>query len=229
VIRLPPELAAGRDRLAPTADGHINRRPTEVVSMMTMTEQDRAVRPRRKRHVTSMVVTLAALLLLTVACRPPGMVSEPALADRSSPAFPSLDGPTRSLVDVRAWPHPGFDRVVLEFSTEHPPSWQVREVAAPPREPGRGDPVAVSGAAFLEIRATPASAFDWTTSEPVATYLGPERLTLPGSGVVTEIVAAGEMEQTLVWVIGLRGSSPFAAVGYEAPGRIVVDVLALRA
>jgi hypothetical protein len=185
--------------------------------------------PAERKHRTHRArfgVVLALVVVLTAACRLPGMVAEPALGERFSPDFPSVDGPPRALVDVRAWPHPGFDRVVLEFSTALPPSWLVRSVDAPLREIGSGEPVAVDGTAFIEIRATRASAFDRSSGDAVLRYLGPERLTVTGSGIVTEIVAAGEFEQTLVWIIGLRHGSPFAAVGYESPGRIVVDVLA---
>ena len=39
-------------------------------------------------------------------------------------------------------------------------------------------------------------------------------------------LSAGEFERTLTWVIGLDHPEPFAAVHYESPSRLVVDVLA---
>lgn len=181
---------------------------------------------RRRARPTLWGVAIIAVTLTSVACRPPGMVASPSFDTRSTPAFPSLEGPTSCVTDVRAWPHPGFDRVVVELSGEQQPSWQVRYLDQPPVQIGSGDPVEVDGSAFIEVRITPASAFDRTGGDPISTYDGPQRLSMTGSGVVTEVVSTGEFEQTLTWVIGLRQVQPFAAVHYEAPSRIVVDVLA---
>ena len=182
--------------------------------------------PTRRAGPALCGLAIVAVILTAVACRPPGMVASPSFDARSTPEFPSLEGPTSYLTDVRAWPHPGFDRVVVELSGDQQPSWQVRYLDRPPVQIGSGDPVDVDGSAFIEVRITPASAFDRSGGEPISTYDGPQRVSMTGSGVVTEVVSTGEFEQTLTWVIGLRQAQPFAAVHYESPSRIVVDVLA---
>ncbi|GAA4751692.1 hypothetical protein GCM10023328_38480 [Modestobacter marinus] len=139
--------------------------------------------------------------------------------------FPAVTGPTAHLTDVRTARHDGFDRVVLEFAGDRVPSYRVSYVEPPITEDGSGAEVPVPGAAFLEVRAAPASGVDLSGDEPRETYTGPDRVAPSGDGVVTEVVRTGDFEGQLAWTIGLQQRVPFGVAVLEEPTRLVVDVL----
>ncbi|HMJ15240.1 MAG TPA: hypothetical protein VK524_27685 [Polyangiaceae bacterium] len=125
--------------------------------------------------------------------------------------------PTR-LSSVRSARHAGFDRVVFEFDGLVP-GYHVEYVDKPVRRCGSGDPTAVAGDAWLEVRMTPADAHD---SE--------------GKGLVAErerqldLTALKELEQTcdfeahVTWVFGLASPNRYRVLELSAPARLVVDV-----
>ncbi|NIH70218.1 hypothetical protein FB380_004716 [Modestobacter marinus] len=139
--------------------------------------------------------------------------------------FPAVTGPTAHLTDVRTARHDGFDRVVLEFAGDRVPSYRVSYVEPPITEDGSGAEVPVPGAAFLEVRAAPASGVDLSGDEPRETYTGPDRVAPSGDGVVTEVVRTGDFEGQLAWTIGLQQRVPFGVAVLEEPTRLVVAVL----
>jgi len=181
-------------------------------------------RPRRpRRGLARLSVVLVAVFLL-VACRPFGMVGDPSFAPVSSPGDGL--GTPEFLVDVRTGKHAGFERVVLELTGDRQPSWTVAYAEGPVRQPGSGDIVEVDGDAVLVVHVAKASTVDRTTIPWTLVYPGPDRVVPAVAGVVTEVVLVGEFEGNLVWAIGLDQRVGFAAVQYDAPSRIVIDVLA---
>src|SRR5690606_24790448 len=132
----------------------------------------------------------AAALVLAAGCggaeateEPVALVGEPGLETVETPGFPDATSGVAQLVDVRSGWHaasgdqPAFDRIVFEFEAPaEEPSWRVGYVEPPVRQDGSGDPVAVEGTAFLELRLTPASGVDLSGEEPRETYAGPLRM-----------------------------------------------------
>jgi hypothetical protein len=127
------------------------------------------------------------------------------------------------LADVRIGADDGYDRVVIEFLDGHLPDWSVSYVDPPINQDGSGEPVAVSGDAFLLVTMTPASAYDLDGETPRPTHPGPSRLPGPGAQVV-EVVQVGDYEAVASWAIGLRGRVPFRVTTLTAPARLVIDV-----
>ncbi|MGY1840457.1 MULTISPECIES: AMIN-like domain-containing (lipo)protein [unclassified Modestobacter] len=126
---------------------------------------------------------------------------------------------------MRSARHDGFDRVVLEFAGGAAPGYRVSYVEPPITADGSGAEIPVPGAAFLEVRATPASGVDLSGAEPRETYPGPDRVApAGGGGVVTEVVQTGDFEGQLAWTIGLQERVPFGVAVLEEPTRLVVDL-----
>jgi len=117
--------------------------------------------------------------------------------------------------------HEGFDRVVFQFRGEGVPGYRVEYVEPPLKEDGSGDPVEISGSAFVVVRMEPASGFDLNTGEGELVYKGPKRL--PGTGVVKEVVRTGDFEAVLTWAVGLDAQVPFLVTTTASPSRLIVD------
>ncbi|CAN5569509.1 hypothetical protein BH24ACT4_BH24ACT4_20260 [soil metagenome] len=130
---------------------------------------------------------------------------------------------TARLIDVRTGRHDGFDRIVLEFADEVRPGWSVEWVEGPITQSGSGNPVEVDGAAYLQIRAEPASGYDL---EAGAATFAADRVAGPGGGPVPEVVRAGGFEANLIWVAGAAERTPFTVSTLGSPSRLVIDVAA---
>jgi hypothetical protein len=156
--------------------------------------------------------------------RPLQPVGDPGTAVVRADDFPA-GGIPAFLTDVRAAGHQTFDRFVLEFDGDTVPSHQVGYVKEPVTEDGSGRSVDVQGAAFLEVRVTPARGFDLSGDQLRATYPGPDRRGVPDGQVVTEAVSTGDFESMLAWTLGLEHRAPFGVATLSNPARLVVDVL----
>lgn len=152
----------------------------------------------------------------------PGPIAEPGTQEVRTDDFPGGGGGIARLRDVRVGAHQGFDRIVLEFAGEEPPSYRVRYVEPPVRQDGSGNEVEVAGKAFLELRLTPATGH---SPGGDATYRGPSRLNARNARAVTEVVRTGDFEANLAWVAGVDRRRPFAVAFLEDPLRLVVDVV----
>lgn len=139
--------------------------------------------------------------------------------------FPSLEGDTALLVDVRVARHEDFERIVLEFEGDDPPGYRVGYLDPPVRQDGSGHVVELAGDAFLEMRVVPALPFDPMSDEARRTYTGPDRLTPEGTELIEELVTTAGFEGHLAWVAGLSERAPFAVEMLEDPLRLVVDVV----
>jgi hypothetical protein len=126
------------------------------------------------------------------------------------------------LTDVRVAGHPCFDRVVFEFREPGDPGFQVGYVPGPIVMDGSGDPVAVQGSTFLQIRMPSASGFDFETSSP--SYNGPTDFTPSDTAQIRQVVRTGDFEALLTWVVGLDEQRPFTVSVLHDPTRVVVDI-----
>jgi hypothetical protein len=126
------------------------------------------------------------------------------------------------LTGVSVAAHPGFDRIVFEFSGDGP-GYLVRYIDRPVQEDPSGKAVTVAGDAVLEVHMEHASGVDLSGGMARPTYNGPHRIAGPGPAVA-EIVDAGDFEGVLRWVAGTHGKPAFKVSTLSGPTRVVVDV-----
>ncbi|HYG66945.1 MAG TPA: hypothetical protein VD838_04775, partial [Anaeromyxobacteraceae bacterium] len=143
----------------------------------------------------------------------------PFTADRS-PDVGEATGDLVAVTDLRFGVHEGYDRIVLDVEGDGTPGWHV-EYGDEPRGQASGEPVDVTGDAFLEIVVTPVL---MPTEEGIPPYEGPERILPQGAGVVREVRWVSLFEARLQVVVGLASEEPFRAFLLEDPTRLVVDV-----
>ena len=151
------------------------------------------------RLVRTLVVSCLAAVVLALAAAPAGAQEAP------------------TLVDVRAGRHPGFDRVVFEFRgavPEHRIDYVDQLV-----QDGSGNPVAVAGAADLEVVFEGANAHDVDGTPTVS----PRRFS-PGLPAVKELAQVGDFEAVVSYGIGVDSERPITVSTLSGPSRLVVDV-----
>lgn len=167
--------------------------------------------------------TAAATSSTTGPSTPPPTTGLPGAGTTPVSTPPGENGPglTALLSDVRTGRHDGYERVVFEFAGEVLPGSSVRYEAPPFVADPSGEPVAVSGGAFLAVRMAWASGFD-LSGDLGQVYTGPTRLVV-GAPVVSELVQTGDFEAVLDWVIGLDGRHPFRVSTLDDPVRLVID------
>ena len=146
-----------------------------------------------------LVRTLLVALVLALAATPAGAQSTP------------------TLVDVRAGRHPGVDRVVFEFQGAVP-EHRVGYVDQLVRD-GSGRPVAVAGAADLEVVFQGANAHTAAGAPTVS----PRRFS-PGLTAVKEVAQIGDFEAVVSYGIGLDRRRPLTVSTLSGPSRLVIDV-----
>lgn len=136
----------------------------------------------------------------------------------------AADQQTAVLDEVRIARHDGYDRVVWEFSAGDRPRLWVEYVDAA-AEPGSGREVEVAGEATLQMVASTATDYGADLYAPDhAPYDGPERVEGADTERVTEAVALGDFEATMVWAVGVDAEQPFRVEVLEDPLRVVLDV-----
>ena len=151
------------------------------------------------RLVRTLVVTSLAAVVLALAVAPAGAQSAPILTD------------------VRAGGHTGFDRVVFEFNGAVP-EHRVRYVDQLVQD-GSGRPVAVAGAADLEVVFQGANAHRQDGSPTIS----PRRFStsLPA---VKEVAQIGDFEAVVTYGIGVDRKRPIKVSTLSNPSRLVIDV-----
>jgi hypothetical protein len=152
------------------------------------------------RLVRTLAVSSLAAVVLALAAAPAGAQEAP------------------TLVDVRAGRHPGFDRVVFEFRgavPEHRVDYVDQLV-----QDGSGNPVAVAGAADLEVVFEGANAHDLDGGTPT---VSPRRFS-PGLPAVKELAQVGDFEAVVSYGIGVDRERPITVSTLSGPSRLVVDV-----
>lgn len=125
--------------------------------------------------------------------------------------------PLGTLVDVRTGHHDAFDRVVFEF-IDAPPEYRV-EYIEQATGCGSGEPIAVDGAAFLQVRFNVAQAHD-EQGNPSVSFMRAS----PGLPSMLEIVQTCDFEGVVTWVLGLPEELDFQVTALEAPLRLAVDI-----
>lgn len=134
------------------------------------------------------------------------------------------DGPPVTLTDVRLGAHDGFDRIVFEVAGEGQAGWRVA-YSDQPQAQGSGFPVAVPGAAALEITLTN-MALPGDAPDGVEPWAGEDPRTPPGAAVLDTLVEDTLFEGQYTFFAGLDARRPFAVGLLGSPQRIVVDVMA---
>ncbi len=143
-----------------------------------------------------------------------GGLAAPAVTAAAAPAATSVS----VLTGIRAAHHPGYDRLVFEFSGGVPAQRTVRYVTKVVND-FSGRTVRVSGSAKLLVRFSPAAGHD---SAGHSTY-GPARRTYALPGLI-QVVNAGDFEARLSFGVGLARKEPVHVFTLTHPGRVVIDV-----
>lgn len=153
----------------------------------------------------------------------PGATATVDFTGSRDPVEMTSDGPPGLLADVRAADHPGFDRIVFEF-TDALPGYRVQYVDEAV-ECGRGETIDLGDrfeidnvSALLEVRAFPANAH---TEDGESTFVQ-ERLFLLEN--ILGAVQTCDFEADVTWVVGLAAEADFTITTLNDPFRIVVDI-----
>lgn len=160
---------------------------------------------RRRLTVSSSVVLL---LLLSVP-----------MAGSAATTAPSEASAVPTLRAIRAAHHPGFDRLVFDFTGGLPARTSVRWVDRVVQD-GSGLPLRVAGSAFLEISLFPVRGH---TDTGASTY-GARRRAYDLPNVAT-VVQSGDFEAVVSFGVGLMArTSILRTMRLRDPDRFVVDV-----
>ena len=134
-------------------------------------------------------------------------------AVQPAPDIPMLTG-------IRTGVHPGFDRIVLDFSGPRPQVHSSRFVDELIRD-GSGDVEWLTGAAFAEVVLTPAQAHN-DAGQP--TYPGSRKFRTRSLTNVMALAITGDFEATLSIGVGMRRQTWVKAFTLTGPTRVVIDV-----
>lgn len=135
-------------------------------------------------------------------------------SDKSGPAQPGSgsDSGRMRVQGVQLTSQDGFDRLVINLSTDAVPAWAVRYSEA--SGPG-GGPVDIAGDAFLRVSLK-------TGGDPGG---GSQTSLRTSPGPIAGVLTTGFFEGTEEVLVGVRGGeAPFRAFALSNPGRIVIDV-----
>ena len=146
-------------------------------------------------------------------------------ASEAQHSAPSDGTGTALLKTVRVGRNPGFERIVFEFAGTSVPGYRVQWVDGPILADGSGEPVDVTGEAYLEIIMQPASGVDLSAPQLTIVYDGPDRIPVTGqTELITDLVRTGDFEAVLSWVAGTSEKVPFRVLRLSSPTRVVIDL-----
>lgn len=134
-----------------------------------------------------------------------GALGTPALASSSVPAA------STTLTAIRAAHHPGFDRLVFEFTGRLPAERSARYVSTVFADPS-GKVVPVSGSARLLVR---------FFASGVHAGLNQRSYALPG---LLHVMKAGNFESVLTYGVGVARKEPIHLFTLTSPSRVVIDI-----
>jgi len=188
---------------------------TKAAAESTSTESSSGEATTTAGSATS--ATSAAVTTTTASSLP-----EYSEAQHTAPA----DGTGTALLStVRVGRNAGFERIVFEFAGTSVPGYRVQWVDGPITADGSGEPVDVTGEAFLEIVMTPASGVDLSAPQLTVVYDGPDRIPVAGqTQLITDLVRTGDFESVLSWAAGTTEVVPFRVLRLDDPVRVVVDL-----
>lgn len=141
----------------------------------------------------------------------------PAPTSTATKSAPALATGMPKLTDIRIGDHPGYTRVVFQFSGRAP-GYRVGYVPAVYQD-GSGAKVQLAGTHFLGVRFEPAAAH---RDDGTLTYTGPREI--KRSGTLRELELAGDFEGVVSAGIGVAAKKGFRVLRLSNPTRIVVDV-----
>lgn len=121
------------------------------------------------------------------------------------------------LVAIRASHHPGFDRIVFDFSRGLPARRTARYVAHLTADPS-GRTIAIAGRAILQVTLASAVAHN-----NAGTTTAPTRLAVPLPNAMT-VVRSGDFESVVSYGIGLAQRAKIHLFTLTHPNRVVVDI-----
>jgi hypothetical protein len=157
-------------------------------------------------RVAAMAFALVGLCAGTITTATAG-----AAAGATAPVVPTL-------TQISAAHHPGFDRLVFQFSGPVPAQYSARYVSQVIADPS-GLPVNVVGSAKLLVRFSPAAGHN---AQGNVTYGATQRTyALPG---LIQVVKAGDFESVLSFGVGVARAEPFHMFTLTRPSRVVIDV-----
>lgn len=146
-------------------------------------------------------------------------------ATEAQHSAPSDGTGTALLKAVRVGRNDGFERIVFEFAGTSVPGYRVQWVDGPITADGSGEPVDVTGDAYLEIVMEPASGVDLSAPQLTIVYDGPDRIPVSGqTRLITDLVRTGDFEAVLSWVAGTTEKVPFRVLRLSNPTRVVIDL-----
>ncbi|HYA44998.1 MAG TPA: hypothetical protein VED59_05280 [Acidimicrobiales bacterium] len=119
---------------------------------------------------------------------------------------------------VRAAAHPGYDRLVFQFTGTLPATHSVTWVKRVVQDPS-GKPIALLGRAFVRIVFNPASAHT-TSGQPSYSGVVPAFV---GLQVLCSVKMAGDFEAVLSFGVGLIQKTPLHVFTLTRPTRFVID------
>jgi hypothetical protein len=161
-------------------------------------------------RVAAMALALAGLGAGAVTAATAGAAAG-ATAGATAPAVPTL-------TQVTAAHHPGFDRLVFQFTGGVPAQRSVSYVSRIIAD-GSGLPVSVVGSALLQVHFFAASGHDARGNN---TY-GAVRRTFALPGII-QVVNSGDFESVLSFGVGLARKEPVHMFTVTGPSRVVIDV-----
>jgi hypothetical protein len=122
------------------------------------------------------------------------------------------------LVDVRSARHDGFERVAFEFAQARP-GYRVEYVDKPVRRCGSGEPTAIAGDGWLEVRFYVAEAHTPSGAPTIA-----RREQRPELALVKELEQTCDFEGYVTWVVGVSRPNKYRVITLTKPDRIVIDI-----
>ena len=120
---------------------------------------------------------------------------------------------------VRTARHGNYDRVVFEFAGAEMPTYHIEYIDKPVRTCDSGDVVPLAGDGWLEVRFTPARAYDDNGNATI-----PDRERSPNLPIVKEMKITCDFEADLEWVLGVSSPNRYRVVELKNPTRLVVDI-----
>jgi hypothetical protein len=122
-------------------------------------------------------------------------------------------GASSQLKTVRTAPHPGYDRIVFEFTGQIPSYDLSRQDSAAFVRDASGQPVLLDGSVGIKLvlRNTDAASSATTDTKPALTS-------------IREIAQIGNFERVLSYGIGISSSQCVRVLELSGPSRLVVDV-----
>jgi hypothetical protein len=178
-------------------------------------------------------VAAPLLLLGALACsRDHGAHRHPPLpsggAEEGAPAFlpPTavVDEPvaasthTTTVTSVRVSTHGEYDRVVVALDGGLP-GRRLTWLKVPPHRCGSSAPLALRGAAWLELRLDPAQAHDAQGHVTVSDLAAQPQL--PS---IAALALGCDAEGVVTWAIGAPAARPYRVLTLNDPPRVVVDI-----